>query len=408
MKCTTFKLGELEKFHYKYVVIISEYNNKLLLSQHKDRTTWEPQGGKIEPGETPLEAAKRELYEESGATDFIIEPFCDYWAGTGEVGEAGTGACGVVFTAKINTLGAIPESEMARVKTFNTLPSNLTYPAITPVLVARMTLYVSDLDGTLLRSEQKTSDYTNNVINELVNHGMKFSYATARSSKTSTIVAGGIKAEIPIIVYNGSFIIDNVTGEHLAETYFEKEDAISLIDLLNDADIAPLVYSFLDGKERYSYEDNKINSYTRDFIGTRWDDRRTPVTSFEELKTGDIFHFSCIDEKEKLEPIYEQIKGQFYCTLGKDIYSGDYWLEIMPLMATKANAIKHLKELLGCKRIVVFGDGVNDHPMFELADECYAVANAEASLKEIATAVIASNNEDGVAKWLYENVPHIQ
>ena len=43
--------------------------------------TWETQGGHIEAGEQPLDAAKRELFEESGAVDFDIQPLCDYWAG---------------------------------------------------------------------------------------------------------------------------------------------------------------------------------------------------------------------------------------------------------------------------------------------------------------------------------------
>lgn len=407
MICKTFDLEALKGFHYKYVVILSEYKGKMLLSQHRMRSTWEPQGGKIEAGETPLEAAKRELFEESGAVSFSIEPLCDYWAGTGEVGDAYTGACGMVFTAVIHKLGDIPESEIARVKTFDVLPSNLTYPAITPVLFARQTLYVSDLDGTLLRSNERTSSYTNQIINDLVAHGMKFSYATARSSMTSTIVADGIQAEIPIIVYNGSFIIDNVTGEHLLEHYFDRQEALSILDTLIDHDIAPIVYAFVNGKERYAYEENKINPFTKNFITTREDERKTPVSSCEELKDGDIFHFSCIDTKERLHPVYEALKDQVYCTFGKDIYSGDFWLEIMPNGATKANAINELKELLGCKRVVVFGDGVNDHPMFEMAHECYAVENAEDSLKNIATAVLPSNNEDGVAKWMEANIPYI-
>ena len=75
----------------------------------------------------------------------------------------------------------------------------------------------------------------------------------------------------------------------------------------------------------------------------------------------------------------------------------------MPKAATKANAVLQLKEILGCKRVVCFGDAENDIPMFQIADECYAVANAVPALKAIATDVIGSNAEDGVAKWLLNN-----
>ena len=118
---------------YKYVVILSRMDGRWLLSRHRERTTWETQGGHIEPGETPMEAAKRELFEESGALEFELEPLCDYWAG-----EEGTDdwANGMVFRAVIRSLGPIPDSEMARVESFDVLPGNLTYPAITPVLFA--------------------------------------------------------------------------------------------------------------------------------------------------------------------------------------------------------------------------------------------------------------------------------
>ena len=116
---------------YKYVVILSRMDGRWLLSRHQERTTWETQGGHIEPGETPMEAARRELFEESGALEYEITPLCDYWAGTEE-----DSANGMVFRAKITRLGPLPESEMARVGSFDCLPPNVTYPAITPVLFA--------------------------------------------------------------------------------------------------------------------------------------------------------------------------------------------------------------------------------------------------------------------------------
>ena len=114
---------------YKYVVVLSRYQGKYLLSRHKERTTWETQGGHIEPGETPLQAAKRELFEESGAVQYQIEPVFDYRAGDDD-GEAN----GMVFAAEIEELGPIPQSEMAEVRAWEELPENVTYPAITPVL----------------------------------------------------------------------------------------------------------------------------------------------------------------------------------------------------------------------------------------------------------------------------------
>ena len=72
----------------------------------------------------------------------------------------------------------------------------------------------------------------------------------------------------------------------------------------------------------------------------------------------------------------------------------------MPREASKANAILQLKEMFSCDKVIAFGDGKNDVDVFEIADESYAVSNAHEALKEKATGIIGSNNEDGVAKWL--------
>lgn len=131
MTCKVCPLGTLVP--YKYVVVMSKYQGRILLSRHRDRSTWETQGGHIEPGETPMDAARRELYEESGAVDFDIRPVFDYWAG-----DENGGASGQVFAAEIRTLGPMPKSEMAEVRAFDEVPPNVTYPAITPELFASL------------------------------------------------------------------------------------------------------------------------------------------------------------------------------------------------------------------------------------------------------------------------------
>lgn len=130
---TTYPVGTLGT--YKYVVILSRYEGKILLSRHKARTTWETQGGHIEAGETPIEAARRELFEESGARAYTMVPLFDYRS---EDKDTGYGANGVVFAADIRALGDMPESEMAEVRTFDALAQNVTYPALTPDLFARL------------------------------------------------------------------------------------------------------------------------------------------------------------------------------------------------------------------------------------------------------------------------------
>lgn len=130
---TFCEVNEIGTYPYlKFVVILSRYGGKILLSRHKERSTWETQGGHIEPGETPLEAARRELYEESGAAEYEIRELFEYRAGD-NFGES----AGAVFFAEITELGPLPKSEMAETKAFDTLPENITYPAISPCLFHR-------------------------------------------------------------------------------------------------------------------------------------------------------------------------------------------------------------------------------------------------------------------------------
>ena len=122
--------GALER--YDYVVMLSRYQGKFLLSRHKGRDTWEMQGGHIEHGETPEQAAKRELYEESGAVSFDLKPLCDY---SGEEPGRNNDGCGMVFEADIRELGELPPSEMSEIQIFDSFPKNLTYPAITRAIL---------------------------------------------------------------------------------------------------------------------------------------------------------------------------------------------------------------------------------------------------------------------------------
>ena len=97
---------------------------------HKERNTWECPSGHIDPGETPLEAAKRELYEETGAVDFDIEPFCDYYIDA-EVNGVYYKGSGQAYFAVVHTLDGLPSySEMGKVAFFDALPDNLTYPFV--------------------------------------------------------------------------------------------------------------------------------------------------------------------------------------------------------------------------------------------------------------------------------------
>lgn len=129
LQCTIHPFGALEPV--KYVVVCTVFRGQYLLSRHRERSTWETQGGHIEPGETALDAAKRELYEESGIREAKFYPVCDY-LGVNPPRRAN----GTVYLAVAEELGALPDSEMAEITLFDGMPENLTYPHVTPRLFA--------------------------------------------------------------------------------------------------------------------------------------------------------------------------------------------------------------------------------------------------------------------------------
>ena len=265
-------------------------------------------------------------------------------------------------------------------------------------------LYVSDLDGTLLRSNQTTSDYTNHIINSLTEEGVVFSYATARSIYSSSKVTEGLDAKIPVITYNGAFIVDNVTREVINANYLDNNVYTLLQELFSEG-IYPIVYSIIDGRERFSYYPEKSAKGIVEFVALRNDERKRIVHSQEELIEGNIFYITCIEAPEKIKPFYEKYKELYHCVYQRDIYSGEQWLEFMSKNATKASAIQRLKQITKSDYVIAFGDGINDLEMFEIADESYAMENAVPELKAIATKVIGSNDMDGVAYWLSKMMP---
>lgn len=267
------------------------------------------------------------------------------------------------------------------------------------------TLYVSDLDSTLLRSDATMSDFTRDTINALTEKGLMFSYATARSAVTASAVTKGLCGDIPIIVYTGAFIVENGTHKILLSNFMTHGEVQAVKDAVNIFSFCPITYAYVDGKERFMYDPAVISENVSRFIKTREGDSRSIAVTggFEGTLRGDIFYFTFMEQREKLKPVYDFLREKCNCLFQPDNYTDNWFLEVMPKEATKANSALRLKELLGADKLIAFGDGYNDIKLFEIADECYAVGNAVQELKEIATGVIGTCDEDGVAHWLLEN-----
>jgi 8-oxo-dGTP diphosphatase len=129
----------IPEINLTYSVIAAKYLDGWLYVRHHNRKTWEIPGGHIEKGESADEAARRELVEETGALEFTIECVSTY-----SVLKDGETGYGRLYLARISKLGPVPDiSEIAEVKTIDSLPENLTHPDIQPQLYQRVLEYMN-------------------------------------------------------------------------------------------------------------------------------------------------------------------------------------------------------------------------------------------------------------------------
>ena len=269
------------------------------------------------------------------------------------------------------------------------------------------TLFVSDLDGTLMRNDETLSAYTVRTINGLVARGLPFTYATARSIESARTITGGLELSLPVITRNGAVLADNATGRHLEKAVFTPAEITLLKSLLPELPEYGFVSCFLGNEMIKTYMAGKHTPGLDKHIAKKEHGPRLQmVPDMDSMFCGMPGYVTLIDDRDRLAPLYERVRNYegWECLFQKDTYWDEYWLEICPKNCTKAKAILKLKEKLGYQKLVVFGDSVNDLSMFRVADEAYAVANALDELKAAATAVIGANEEDAVAEFLKRRI----
>ena len=267
-------------------------------------------------------------------------------------------------------------------------------------------LYVTDLDGTLLRSDKSISPESVEKINRLISEGMCFTIATARTITSASQLIKDIDFKLPVITLNGTVIADPKSKKTVEAAIFSDKEIAKLREVLNGRAGNLIAKGFFDDGMHKTYLNTEFNPGFVIYLDEHKTDKRlVAVDTEDELFSGEICYFSLIGPKEDLEDIYEAVKDSdtWETIFQQDTYREYYWLEIFPKGSSKAEAIKKLMRMGGCDGIVVFGDSINDMSGFRIADECYAVSNASDDLKAAATAVILSNDEDAVASWLNEN-----
>lgn len=120
-----------------FAVIIAKTDGKWVFCKHRERDTYEVPGGRREPGETILETAKRELWEETGATHFTIKPVCVYSVkGKTRINKSDSDiSYGMLYVADIISLEEELHSEIEKIMITDELVDNWTYPLIQPKLL---------------------------------------------------------------------------------------------------------------------------------------------------------------------------------------------------------------------------------------------------------------------------------
>ena len=118
---------------YKFAVIVAVHRGKWVFCKHKNRNTYECPGGHREPNEMIDETAKRELWEETGAKKYNLKPVCVY-----SVKNESTETYGMLYFADILEFEELPHREIERIKLFDKLPAEWTYPLIQPLLIEKV------------------------------------------------------------------------------------------------------------------------------------------------------------------------------------------------------------------------------------------------------------------------------
>lgn len=273
------------------------------------------------------------------------------------------------------------------------------------------TLYVSDMDGTLLNSQSVLSDYTVNRLNTLINDSdILFTVATARTPATVVPLMQDIKSHTPYIVMTGAALW-HPGKECFSNVRVIDEDTVhSILEVFEAKGVNPFLYRRHDN-QIVVYHTQTATQEELDFITPRVKTERKRLVLVDKLDAHNpdeaLLVFS-LGKYETMNSVNNAIRAKnLPCSPAcyYDIAKPDNGiLDIYGQHTTKALAIKSLASSIGANRIVVFGDNRNDIPMMEAADYSVAVSNAYDEVKAIADEVIGSNDEDSVVRWIEKDV----
>lgn len=272
------------------------------------------------------------------------------------------------------------------------------------------TLYISDMDGTLLQSNGKMSEYTKTKLNDFYRKGIPFAVATARSMVSAMPLLEGVRFAAPIVLMNGVFVYDTETKK--AVKYHEIDHSVlqKILDCFYEKNLHPFMFLYSDDYKlsiKYTEFDNEGMKEFYDMRVDMLDGRFTQIDDMTIIPNDQHpVYVNYYALPEILDPVVEKLKNikgidfAYY----KDSYSEDWLIEIYSHTASKANGAKEVAEAIGAKKITAFGDNLNDIIMLKGADTAVAVGNAVPQIKKIADTIIGNNNDDSVVKYIDRDI----
>lgn len=271
------------------------------------------------------------------------------------------------------------------------------------------TLYISDLDGTLLNTDAELSGYATDRLNALIQNGLCFSVATARTFASAGHLISGLPLSIPVVLMNGVLVYDIGEKNFLQVHTIPPKTVAAVIGTLKMFNATGFMYE-LKGEKFMTYYESLESKPLRDFVEervVRFNKRFEHTADFAYVPRDGIIYLTLYDLPEKLRPVHDALAAMpgLNLTMYKDNYTPDLWfLEIFNEKASKQNALAFLRERYGFGRIIGFGDNLNDLPMFKECDVSVAVENANEEVKAAADYICGANYDDGVVKWIEQDV----
>ena len=277
------------------------------------------------------------------------------------------------------------------------------------------TLYVSDLDGTLLGEDSQLSAVTVATLNRIIGElGGLFTVATARTPATVVPLMQQVHARLPFIVIGGSAMWNPVSMSYEHTRGIDDMTVNAVADVFDRRGAHPFIYRRHGKNLLHTHHYGPLSPQEERFIAER---QHLPLKQFflddRDFRHSDdeaLLIFS-MNKYAVLKSIADDLRTSVpTCSVMvyHDIFDeSEGYLEIFSAGTSKAAAIGDLARQLGAGRVVVFGDNRNDIAMMKAADFSVAVDNAFTEVKSVASEVIGPNTVDSVARWIETELLHV-